>query len=157
MATVQEKLYSQLEKLSDLTVNKQDKAEIRKCIMGVSRILEQLPDGQDNATLEEFFADGLYGRRWTCKRGVLLTTRIHCVEHLSTLSRGRIVVASTDGLSIVEAGAMFVTGPGTQRVILVLEDAVFTTVHPNPDNIRDSEELTRRFTIGPFETYEEAV
>ena len=151
-------LYRELNKLSDLTASASiNKKEVRDCIRAVSRVLEGMPDGQDNATLEHFFADGVYGRRWGCKRGVVLTTRIHIVQHISTLSRGKIVVASTDGLSVVEAGAMFVTEPGTQRVILVLEDAVFTTVHANPDNERDPEVLTKRFTIGPFDEYEEAV
>ena len=157
VCSISEQLNSNLRELASLTHNPVDKKAIRDCIRSISHTLESYPDAvPDNMELEHFFADGLYGRRWGCKAGVILTTRIHTVQHLSTVSRGKIAVASTDGLRIVEAGEMFVTQPGTQRVILVLEDAVFTTVHANPDNLKDPEELTAKFTIGPFEEYSEA-
>ena len=157
VCSIEEQLNSNLVALAKLTHNPTDKKAIRDQIRTISHTLEGYPDAvPDNMELQHFYADGLYGRRWGCKRGVILTTRIHTVQHLSTLSRGKIAVASTDGLRILEAGEMFVTEPGTQRVILVLEDAVFTTVHANPDNLRDPEELTAKFTIGPFEEYLEA-
>jgi hypothetical protein len=40
-----------------------------------------------------------------------------------------------------------VTLPGTQRAIYALEETVFVTVHPNPDDCQDLAELERRFIV----------
>lgn len=125
-----------------------NKQQIRDAIHTLGVAMEDLP--QCEQELEHLYADGLYGRRWACAKGNIIVTEIHTVQHISSLIKGKMVVASPDGMKILEAPQFFVTEPGTQRVLLVIEDAVFTTVHANPTGETDPDRLKKMFTVRTF-------
>lgn len=127
----------------------QSKDEIRESIHRLGLEMEVLPQCEQG--LRHIYADGLYGREWTCSAGCLIVTEIHKVQHISSLIKGKIVVTSDNGCQVLEAPQFFVTEPGTQRVLLTLTDTVFTTVHLNPDNEKDPEVLKARLTVRTYD------
>lgn len=124
------------------------RSEIREGIQSLEKAMGMLP--QVEQPLEHFFCDGLYGRKRVNPAGSLIVTMIHKYPNMSFMLSGKIGVITEEGLEIMEAPRMWITKPGTKRVIYAQTDVIFCTVHPNPDNETDPEELERRLT-GTFE------
>lgn len=92
------------------------------------------------------FGDGIYAREIHAKAGTLMTGKLHRTEHLNIISQGVIEVwvegvHGPEQRRTITAPCSFVAPPGTRRVGLVHEDVVWTTIHANPDNVRDLEQL----------------
>jgi quercetin dioxygenase-like cupin family protein len=108
------------------------------------------PTQGDNEFIQtaHFFAPGTYVRQLTRKAGVLIVGKQHKEACVTILLKGRIAVtSSTDDVprgTIIEAGAVWVSKPGTKRATYALEDSILLTVHPNPDNLTDLDELEAR-------------
>lgn len=147
---------SQLQELSRL-MNEPDKDKIHKTVeMLISAIDEAKEVGvllPGEEQLEHIYTNGLYGRKWSCPAGRICVTLIHRQPNISSLIKGKIVVATDEGYTIMEAPQFFVTEPGTQRVILTITDTVFTTVHLNTDNEKDLDVLEKRLTFKTFEQF----
>jgi hypothetical protein len=90
------------------------------------------------------FPDKLYARTIFIPKNVGMTTRVHRNECYNVISQGDVSVRDLEGVKRYVAPFMMVTKPGTKRALFAHEDTVWTTVHPNPDNCRDIEELERR-------------
>jgi quercetin dioxygenase-like cupin family protein len=95
------------------------------------------------------FPPGLYVRQVTNPAGSLTVTMKHGTDHPYFVLRGHIRVKNleTGEVRDLRGGDSGVTLAGTRRAILALEETVFCTVHPNPDNCRDLAELERRFIV----------
>jgi hypothetical protein len=77
------------------------------------------------------FTPGLYIREIFIPAGTLLTSAIHKTEHPFVVSVGVIRVHSGDDApETFEAPYLGITKPGTRRLLLALEDTVWTTFHP---------------------------
>lgn len=96
-----------------------------------------------------YFYAGGYAREITIPGGTLLTGKEHKTEHLNILSKGSITVWTEDGMKRLTAPFTFVSRPGTKRVGLAHEDTVWTTVHANPDDLRDPEQLEELLILNP--------
>lgn len=83
------------------------------------------------------FADGLYIREIFMPAGSLLTSKIHKTEHPFIISKGKVNVWIDGVVHTYEAPYCGITKPGTRRVLYILEDCVWTTIHRNDDNERD--------------------
>ena len=76
------------------------------------------------------FAPGIYVRELRIPAGVCLTGAVHKTEHLNICLRGKLkVVSATMADKIVEGGEIFVSPAGTKRAAIVIDDAVWLTVH----------------------------
>ena len=86
--------------------------------------------------------DGLYCRTIVMPAGAIVVSQIHKKDNPFFIQRGRVTVIS-ENEKVVEYKAphMGITKPGTRRLLFVHEDTEWTTVHPNPDNISDLQEL----------------
>jgi hypothetical protein len=95
------------------------------------------------------FVTGLYIRQVTNPAGSLTVTMKHATDHPFFVLRGHIRVKNLDTGEVkdLRGGDSGVTLAGTQRVILALEETVFATVHPNPDNCTDLRVLEERFIV----------
>ncbi len=110
----------------------------RAAIMGVQRAIQALPKegpGPVQVTSEYFplvhhFAPYSYGREIFLPADSTIVGKIHKHAHLNVLSMGKVRVF-TEGQGDLEliAPYTFVSTPGTKRVVYVLEDAVWTTIH----------------------------
>jgi hypothetical protein len=78
------------------------------------------------------FTPGLYSREFHAAAGTQIISKIHKTEHQYVISQGRALVWMDDERGWVELSAPYrgVTQPGTRRVLIVLEDLIWTTFHP---------------------------
>jgi len=90
------------------------------------------------------FAPGIYAREMRVPAGAIVTSKVHKFENLSILSKGRMALYMEDGtVREVSAGFHIVAPPGSRRVAVVLEDAVWTCMH-NTDE-RDLAKIEAHF------------
>lgn len=90
------------------------------------------------------WAPGLYAREMRAKAGAVITSKVHKYAGLSILSKGRMLLYKGDGTTEeVSAGFHIVAPAGTKRAALVLEDAVWTCMHPT--NETDLEVIEQHF------------
>lgn len=102
---------------------------------------------QVECPLTHVYPNGLYVREIFAPAGSIITSRIHKFDHPFFLMRGKLtVISETEGMVTYTAPLMGVTLPQTRRAILIHEDTVWTTVHPNPENKTDHEELSNDLT-----------
>lgn len=98
------------------------------------------------APLKHEFSDGLYTRTIKMPANSRFTTLVHKFSHPFFVLTGRVAVFSeNDGAQMIEAPYRSITKPGTRRVLHVLEETVWSTVHRTdivPEN--DSEEAKEK-------------
>ena len=95
-----------------------------------------------NCPVTHKFLPGMYVRCIFMPAGSVVTSLIHKTTHPYFILQGMVTVFSeTHGEEILQSPYIGITTPGTRRVITVLEDTVWATVHLTdiqPEN--DSEE-----------------
>ena len=89
------------------------------------------------------FTEGLYVREIFMPKDTLITSKIHKTQHQYFVLKGKVLVWIDGVEQIIEAPYIGVTEPNTQRVLLVLEDCIWATSHPNPNN-ESVEEIENR-------------
>ena len=97
--------------------------------------------------LTHIFTDGIYIRQAFAPAGSMFTTVHHNTEHPFILISGTTDVISNEEASSITGPFMGVTKKGTRRVVYAVTDAVYMTVHANPDNLTDPDEIIRRITV----------
>lgn len=75
------------------------------------------------------FGDGLYIRECHLGAGTLLTSKIHKTTHPAFVLKGKCRVLTEKGIEDIVAPYYTLTTPATKRLIYVLEDTVWITVH----------------------------
>lgn len=128
--------------------------EARARILEFERELAALPPF--DFPVRHLFPKGIYAREITIPAGCCLTGKIHRFENLNIVSKGRILVATEEGLTEVVAPCTIVSPPGTKRVGYALEDTVWTSIHPNPDDERDLDKLEAMFIVPSFDELKES-
>ena len=118
-------------------------------IMAIQKACQGLPDGQrmdESPPLKHWLAPGIYAREIHLPANTLVVGKIHRHRHFNILSQGRITCYTEFGLQTLEAPASFISEPGTKRVVFTHEDAIWTTIHPNPTDETDVAKLEEMFT-----------
>jgi hypothetical protein len=96
-------------------------------------------------TLSHQFEDGIYMRELTIPAGTLCTSMTHKTNNLFFIFFGEMLVwDEKDKWDHITAFHRGRTKKGTKRIIYTLENTLWVTVHPNPDNCRDIEVLEHR-------------
>jgi hypothetical protein len=86
--------------------------------------------GPASCPVKHHFAPGSYGREMTLPAGLVVVGKIHKHAHINVISKGRVqVFTEQEGVLELAAPCTFVSSPGTKRVVYVLEETVWTTVH----------------------------
>jgi hypothetical protein len=90
------------------------------------------------------FVPGIYIREITMRPGSLIISKIHKHEHPYVISKGRCEVFTREA-GWVELKAPFtgITMPGTERVLLIHEETIWTTFHPIPFDVKGEEDLPK--------------
>jgi len=102
---------------------------------------------QQECPLKHTYPEGLYVREIFAPAGSIITSRIHKFDHPFFLIQGKLtVISETEGLVTYTAPMYGITLPQTRRAILIQEDTVWVTVHPNPQNKKDHEEIRNDLT-----------
>lgn len=104
--------------------------------------------------LSHYRATGLYGRRIYVPAGVCVATRVHKQAHFTIALAGRCLVVDQDGNKAeIEAPAVFVTQPGTQRACLAITDVQWLTVHAA--DIEDVSQAVKLLTFKSLAEFEQ--
>lgn len=130
--------------------------EIREEILDMQERVRALPEcgSKQDAPVRHFFAPGTYCREITMAEGSFIIGQLHRHAHTNILSRGRCLVLTEFGAEELSAPCAFNSEPGTKRVVLVLDDTVWTTIHANPDNETDLDVLCKRYIADDYSDIE---
>lgn len=113
-------------------INDQDAAlELCKAARSIDElkdVLGHLP--QVEAPVEHIFTPGLYTRQITMLAGSMIISKIHKHRHPYVISKGRCSVFTREaGWVNLSAPFTGITEPGTERLLLIHEDTIWTTFH----------------------------
>lgn len=109
--------------------------------------MEAHPDRIDSLPLNHILTDGIYCRQIFMPAGTKLTTRVHLTEHPYFISTGVVAVwEPVVGWTVLRAYHQGITQPGTRRILWVLEDCVWTTVHRRVDDETDPQKIVDALT-----------
>lgn len=117
-----------------------DKMRVRIC--SLQEAMTGLP--QAECPVRHFFAPGLYAREMTIPKGVAAVGAIHKTQHVTTISKGRILMMTDEGVQEISAPYTGVSSAGIKRAAYALEETVMTCYHPTHETDLDklAEELT---------------
>ena len=130
------------------------KQALRCVIEQVEQALKARPDslGEDPFPLKHQFADGVYLRQIFLPADSLTVGKIHKTRHASFMTVGEVEVLTENGVEHIVAPAVFISEPGTKRVVYAVRDTLWTNIHAttstDPKEIEDQviaksyEELT---------------
>jgi len=110
---IREKIFA----LQEAMFKAQESGEIEKC------------DINETFPLRHIFAPGAYAREMALPAGHWIIGKIHKHSHLNFITKGKVAVLTEEGPMVITAPYTFVSSVGTKRVVLVLEDTLWTTVH----------------------------
>jgi hypothetical protein len=111
---------------------------------------------QLNLPVTHRFTPGLYIREIFMPASVppietVVTSRIHLTEHPFTISKGRLKVWQEEsGWVTLEAPYTGITKAGTRRILIILEDTIWTTYHLNPTDEIDPDKILDLITLDHF-------
>lgn len=91
------------------------------------KVMEQLP--QVEAPVKHHFSKGVYAREIFMPRDSIVIGKIHKTRHLNIISQGKCRVATPTRTFDVVAPYTFESFEGEQKVVFMLEDVVWTTIH----------------------------
>jgi hypothetical protein len=126
---------------------------IRQSIHSLEEAMLKVP-AEKQIALETMhtFADGVYTRTVFMKAGSLITGKIHKLDHIVVIGQGSASVVSEEfGAKVISAPMVFYSRPYVKRALFIHEDMVWTTVHKNPDNIRDLDVLEKMLIAPDYE------
>ncbi len=108
----------------------------------------------DSFPLTHSFSDGVYIREMSMLKDGIVIGKIHNKSQTWCLMKGKIKVATEDGI-VVYTAPTYVNAPaGAKRVVQAIEDSVFINVYPNPDNTTNIKTLEERLTCTTYEAFE---
>jgi hypothetical protein len=87
-----------------------------------------------------FKAPGMIARQMFLPKGGLIVGKIHKHAHLNHISHGHVRVETEHGPMEIKGPHTFTSLVGTKRVVLVLEDTLWTTFHLNPNDLDPEDE-----------------
>lgn len=82
---------------------------------------------------EHLFAPGVYMRVLHMPAGSVIVSKIHKTEHFCIALSGLALVRIGDGLEEIRGPRLMKTYAGTQRALVIVEDAVWLTIHPTDE------------------------
>ena len=90
------------------------------------------------------FADGVYLREIFMPKGTYVIGKEHTTQHFNIVLKGQAYVMMNDTVELITAPTTFVSSSGTRKVLYVLEDMIWQTVHTNEENTKDIETIENR-------------
>ena len=101
------------------------------------------------------FADGMYMREMKMKKGQLGFSAIHKHSYGFFLLSGVLASSRESGVEEFIAPCYVVSPQGAKRVVYAAEDCMIVTVHANPTNTEDLDELAKINVLFDWNEYEE--
>lgn len=109
----------------------QPRLAVRQSIQALAEHMLNMPEAAEPAEcpVKHMFAPGMYVREITMPAGMLVIGKIHRHAHVNIISKGAVEVVTEHGACTYTAPCSFVSEPGTQRVVHILEECIWATVH----------------------------
>ncbi len=127
-----------------------------KAIFSLEEVLKKLP--QTECKVEHYFAEGVYARCFYLPKGVAVSSHIHRKPCVTIIPYGKVRTITTlqnhEQVQEIEGFQIFESPAGMKRALYGLEDTVWVTLHPNPDNETDPEKIIEKYTVTPQELLE---
>ena len=101
------------------------------------------------------FANGVYIREMKMKKGQLGFSAIHKHSYGFFLLSGVLASSKESGVEEFIAPCYIISPQGAKRIVYAIEDCVIVTVHANPTNTEDLDELAKINVVFNWEEYEE--
>ena len=147
----------------DTTITKPNK-EMRKQIIDFQTFLQNIDhedfrvyDDKSSTTicpLKHTFSDGIYVRELTIPAGVFIVGKIHKHDHPNFLLSGEVIVVTEDGIEELKGPLSMISKAGTKRALYAKTKLVWTTIHTNPTNTENIEELEEHIIAPTYLDYE---
>ena len=146
--------------MKDLEV--QEKAGLREQIGAFEDLIGQQEGAffgdTINCPLTHKFADGIYVREMFVPAGTFLVGKLHKHTHPIFLMSGIAeIVSETAGCETFEGPVSMISPHGTKRAIHSITDIVIITMHLNPTNTQDLDELEKMIIAEDYDQYEKFI
>lgn len=103
---------------------------------GLEKIFAMQDIIRDNAPavpmpVQNHFGPHVYLREIFMPAGTLVVGKMHKTEHFNIITQGRVrLIQEDDSITEVSAGDVFISKPGVKKVLYIVEDTRWVTVHP---------------------------
>lgn len=112
----------------------------------------------ERCPLTHKFTDGIYVREIFIPAGTYIVGKIHKHEHPNFLMSGTVEVVTESGGCERLVGPLSMISPaGTKRALRAITDLVWITVHHNPSNTQDLDELEEIVIADSYEEYQQFI
>lgn len=101
----------------------------------------------DFFSLKHSFAEGIYKRELFIPKGMFIVAYLHRDSYFSWIVSGKLTMLVEEGGKLLEGSAQIVSPAGSKRILYAHEDSVWVTVHPNPTNNTNLEELEAQIHV----------
>ena len=106
---------------------------------------ELLTAEQVDIPVEHTFSPGLYVRTVRMPAGALVLGHRHREETLNFMMSGKLMVVVDGVCKVLTAPCILPSAAGTRKAAIIIEEVIWTNVHPNPDNETDIDKLENRY------------
>jgi len=107
----------------------------------------------DAFPVKHTFADQIYLREMKMHAGGIVLGAIHTFDHAWFLTEGTVSIKTNDKIIKYSAPFYKKSKAGDQRVIYAHTNSTFVTVHKNPNNIKNIEELEKILASSSYEEF----
>jgi hypothetical protein len=101
------------------------------------------------------FAEGLYIREMRMKKDQLGFSAIHKHSYGFFLLSGKLASSKESGVEEFIAPCYIISPQGAKRIVYAIEDCVIVTVHANPTNTEDLNELAKINVVFDWNEYDD--
>jgi hypothetical protein len=118
--------------------------------------IEKFENGiSESFPLTHSFSDGVYVREMFIPAGSFMIGKIHKFSHTVFLLKGKILVATENGV-VCHTAPCYISSPaGVKRAVHTLEDTIWVNVHANPENTTDIKTLENNLVCSSYKAYDE--
>jgi len=143
------------------SVTKTDKVSRENLLAFENKIKEiegSFVGDSDFCPLKHSFSDGVYVREIFIPEGTFISGKIHKHRHPNFLLTGEVfVVTEGEGEEHLVGPRSMMSKAGTKRSLYAITDLVWTTIHHNPTNTQDLDELEKIVIAQDFEEYDKFI
>lgn len=84
---------------------------------------------EDELPLTHTFSDGVYAREIFMPKGMVVIGHVHNTKHLNIISTGKAIVYMEGKVHEITAPFTFESNAGVRKMLYILEDMFWTTIH----------------------------
>jgi hypothetical protein len=127
----------------------------RTKIMNLEEAMLKSPGSVREFPLKHSFADGMYVREISVPKGYIVVTKIHKYSHPCFILKGKCLVLSENGIKTVTCPHSMITPAGTKRIVYVIEDTIWATVHKT--NETDLDLIEKEVIAANFDDFDKMI